>query len=152
VADGNSASCSDKISSVVRVDTAPFRVVLGESLHKYPGLSECETDKQQTDPRATTMPSGSGSSDPLLARGGDGMVDGATAAVDHRGRPANRSATGGWKSALFIIGKHKSQSLSLRLFTCAVDELVRDLIPMDGRESQRWRSRSGSRSTACRST
>jgi solute carrier family 15 (peptide/histidine transporter), member 3/4 len=78
------------------------------------------------------MPSGSGSSDPLLARGGDGVVDVATAAVDHRGRPADRGATGGWKSALFIIGKHKSLSLSLR-FTCAVDELVRDLIPTDGR-------------------
>ncbi|CAN6332962.1 unnamed protein product [Urochloa humidicola] len=41
-------------------------------------------------------PSGS---EPLLARA-DGMAD---AAVDHRGLPADRGATGGWRSALFII-------------------------------------------------
>jgi peptide/histidine transporter 3/4 len=57
------------------------------------------------------MPSGSdsGSYDPLLALD-DGMADGdvaaaAAAPVDHRGRPALRGATGGWRSALFIIGK-----------------------------------------------
>ncbi|XP_052155770.1 protein NRT1/ PTR FAMILY 5.10-like [Oryza glaberrima] len=55
------------------------------------------------------MPSGSdsGSYDPLLALD-DGMADGdvaaaAAAPVDHRGRPALRGATGGWRSALFII-------------------------------------------------
>ncbi|KAF0925631.1 hypothetical protein E2562_017208 [Oryza meyeriana var. granulata] len=49
------------------------------------------------------MPSGSGASDPLLALD-DGMADGAVAApMDHRGRPALRGATGGWRSALFII-------------------------------------------------
>ncbi|XP_066367045.1 protein NRT1/ PTR FAMILY 5.10-like [Miscanthus floridulus] len=42
------------------------------------------------------MPSGSDDySDPLLAR--------ADAALDYRGRPADRGATGGWRSALFII-------------------------------------------------
>ncbi|CAN6337515.1 unnamed protein product [Urochloa humidicola] len=42
-------------------------------------------------------PSGS---EPLLAPA-DGMAD--AAAVDHRGLPAERGATGGWRSALFII-------------------------------------------------
>lgn len=61
--------------------------------------------------RPATMPSGSdsGSYDPLLALD-DGMADGdvaaaAAAPVDHLGRPALRGATGGWRSALFIIGK-----------------------------------------------
>lgn len=46
------------------------------------------------------MPSGSDDySDPLLARADD------DAALDYRGRPADRGATGGWRSALFIIGK-----------------------------------------------
>ncbi|RCV17579.1 hypothetical protein SETIT_3G231300v2 [Setaria italica] len=43
------------------------------------------------------MPSGS---EPLLARA-DGMLP--DAAVDHRGLPAERGTTGGWRSALFII-------------------------------------------------
>ncbi|GJM88674.1 hypothetical protein PR202_ga04765 [Eleusine coracana subsp. coracana] len=64
-------------------------------------------------PQATTkMPSGSGS-DPLLTPG-DGVAEGGAVAVDHRGRPADRRATGGWNSALFIIGKHHSVEISER--------------------------------------
>lgn len=46
------------------------------------------------------MPSRS-DSDSLLVRA-EGMRD---AALDYRGHPADRGATGGWRSALFIIGK-----------------------------------------------
>ncbi|RLM98342.1 hypothetical protein C2845_PM06G20780 [Panicum miliaceum] len=53
------------------------------------------------------MPSGT---DPLLARA-DGMAD---AAVDHRGLPAERGATGGWRSALFIVGKHSTVEIAER--------------------------------------
>ena len=49
------------------------------------------------------MPS---ASEPLLARA-DGM---AAVAVDHRGLPAEHGATGGWRSALFIIGKSNLSS------------------------------------------
>ena len=53
------------------------------------------------------MPSGSDDySDPRLAARADGsMAGGDAAALDYRGRPADRGATGGWRSALFIIGK-----------------------------------------------
>ncbi|GJN14490.1 hypothetical protein PR202_gb01325 [Eleusine coracana subsp. coracana] len=54
-------------------------------------------------PVATTMPSGSGS-DPLLAPG-DGVAEGAAAAVDHRGRPADRRATGGWNYLTGPLGE-----------------------------------------------
>nr|AAT47045.1 hypothetical protein [Oryza sativa Japonica Group]AAT58748.1 hypothetical protein [Oryza sativa Japonica Group] len=57
------------------------------------------------------MPSGSdsGSYDPLLALD-DGMADGdvaaaAAAPVDHRGRPALRGATGGWRQVVRSIGR-----------------------------------------------
>jgi hypothetical protein len=46
------------------------------------------------------MPSGD-DSDPLLAPA-DGIR---FAALDYRDHPADRGATGGWRSALFIIGK-----------------------------------------------
>ncbi|KAJ1263057.1 hypothetical protein BS78_09G155200 [Paspalum vaginatum] len=46
------------------------------------------------------MPSGGSDSEPLLALTAGGRAD---AAVDHRGLPADRGATGGWRSALFII-------------------------------------------------
>lgn len=53
------------------------------------------------------MPSGSDDySDPLLTRPDDGMA-GDAAVLDYRGRPADRGATGGWRSALFIIGKSR---------------------------------------------
>uniref|UniRef100_A0A0D9WGY3 Major facilitator superfamily (MFS) profile domain-containing protein n=1 Tax=Leersia perrieri TaxID=77586 RepID=A0A0D9WGY3_9ORYZ len=53
------------------------------------------------------MPSGSdsGAYDPLLSMAEDGDPVAVAAPVDHRGRPALRGATGGWRSALFIIGK-----------------------------------------------
>ncbi|KAF8779417.1 hypothetical protein HU200_002686 [Digitaria exilis] len=58
------------------------------------------------------MPSGS---EPLLASA-DAMAD---AAVDHRGLPAEHGATGGWRSALFIIGKSKSYLAPVRFLLTA---------------------------------
>ncbi|KAG8068547.1 hypothetical protein GUJ93_ZPchr0005g14652 [Zizania palustris] len=57
------------------------------------------------------MPSGCGASDPLLPSMADGTAA-AAAPVDHRGRPALRSATGGWRSALFIIAVEIAERFS----------------------------------------
>lgn len=42
------------------------------------------------------------------------MEDTVDGAVDHRGFPSKRSSSGGWRSAIFIIGRH--QRLTMNLF------------------------------------
>jgi peptide/histidine transporter 3/4 len=66
------------------------------------------------------MPSGS---EPLLAPAADGMLP--DAAVDHRSLPAERGATGGWRSALFIIGKSPILLLLRSLFPAKKNTIAR---------------------------
>ena len=46
-----------------------------------------------------------GGSETLLV---EDTVDGT---IDHKGCPAKRSSSGGWRSAYFIIGKHSSETI-----------------------------------------
>lgn len=38
------------------------------------------------------------------------MGDAVAGAVDYRGRPASRAATGGWKSSVFVMGTFRTRA------------------------------------------
>ncbi|ONK56598.1 uncharacterized protein A4U43_C10F10530 [Asparagus officinalis] len=83
-----------------------------ERISSIPVSSEKDKREEQTEPKMD--------SDPLIHR--------PTSAVDHRSRPISRSSTGGWTSALFIIGVELAErssyyGISLNLITYLTGDL-----------------------------